>query len=169
MKKINNNNNSHSDTESDSLRYRNCLAGALTVRKIRHSAVESWYYQIRKRKRNIQNQEEKTSKSLKQSLLFFKKRTTPSVFFSGLDIVFSVTGREQLTPDLGVALPMQMRIFLPDYTCLACGCVFILGCFNPSWCGTDFAFSFTAWAGSRYYSLQLLHLANITDNYSWAA
>lgn len=25
----------------------------------------------------------------------------------------------------------------PDYTCLACGWEFILGCFNPSWCGTD--------------------------------
>lgn len=39
-----------------------------------------------------------------------------------------------------------------DYTCLVCGWVFILCCFNPSRCGSDFAFPFTAGAGSRYYN-----------------
>lgn len=50
----------------------------------------------------IQNQEEKTS--------------SPSVFFSGLGIVFSVTGREQLKPDLGVALPMSDENLFPQIT-----------------------------------------------------
>lgn len=39
--------------------------------------------------------------------------------------------------DLGVALPMQMRIFSPDYICLECGWAFILLRFNPSRCETD--------------------------------
>lgn len=92
------------------------------------------------------NQKKKTDSEPRRQTFEFA-----SVFYAGLQIVFSVTGREQPKPDLGVALPMQMRIFLPDYTCLVRSWVFILSCFNPNWCGTDFAFSFTAYSGSRYY------------------
>lgn len=58
-------------------------------------------------KKNDSEPRRKTLKSPKQPF----ERTAPSVFFAGFKIISLVTGREQAKQDLGVALPMQMRIF----------------------------------------------------------
>ncbi len=59
---------------------------------------------------NRKNDSEPRRKTLKSPKQLFE-RTTPSVFFAGFEIISPVTGREQAKQDLGVALPMQMRIF----------------------------------------------------------
>lgn len=55
-------------------------------------------------------------KKVKTSKIPYFESSTVWVFFTGPGVLFSARQSEQWKADLGVAVPMQMRIFGPDYT-----------------------------------------------------